>query len=211
MSESDRFVSRAWLGAVPAAVWALIAALTGGQLTVTSNPHPGFFLVLAIVIGQMGVYGWVLARPNMTQDSLRLALSRIALLQGAISVVAAVVLAAMGHPGSAILSAVVGLVFSVACWPWSWTLRRIDTERSRAYRRQYFLSSLLVGLFVAIVGLVSVIDLALGPAPTGVTARTAPSDLTTSGLMLALAVQMFLLAWDERRRPRGTGSPGHRR
>jgi hypothetical protein len=207
VSVSDRFVSRTWLGAVPFVVWALLAALTGGQLTVTSNPHPGFFLVLAIVMSLMGVYAWTLARPNMTQDDLWPALRRIALSQGAIGVVAAAVLAAMGHPGSAILSAVIGLVFSVACWPWSRTLRRNDAESHRAYRRNYFLSSLLVGLLLAITGLLGVIDLAVGPEPTGVAARMAPSDLTTSGAMLALALQMFVLAWDERRRPRRRWSP----
>jgi uncharacterized membrane protein YidH (DUF202 family) len=204
---TDRFVSRAWLAPIPFAVWALLTAVAGGQVTASSNPHPAVFLALSIAIGLMAAQGWAVTRPTWTQARLRSVTRGIALMQGAIGVVTAVALAAMGHAGSAILCAVGGLVFLVACWPWERSLRREEKERTRPYRAEYFILGLLAGLFCIGLAAYGVADLIVRPALTGAGEEWDASVVSMCGFISALAIQMLIIAWDERRRPRRSSTP----
>jgi hypothetical protein len=208
VSDQHGFVSHAWLGRVPVALWALLAATAGWQVTVSSGLHPAVFLVLSMAIGLTAIQDWVGSRPNVSRAHLRSVTRRIALLQGAVGAVAAGALAVTGYAGNAILCAVAGLLFLAVCWPWERTLRRQEQERVRHYRADYFVLQILAGLGVTAVAVVFVATgISYQPDSADSVQVVVTSSLSLFAVMLALAMQSFLLAWDERRRPRRPSTP----
>lgn len=187
-------MSHDWLALMPLVLWSLLVAAAGGLAIGTFRLQPGFFLYLALATGLLSLTRWHLAQPNLDQRHTT-ALLRMAILQAVLVPLAVAVLMSVGRPGTALTTAVVGVLIVGGAWPWRRALRWTEEDRRRPYRSTSFLSSLVFGTLALLVGL-------LNGAMALATSASSATAWALAGLHLAEAASTFIEAWDERRRPK---------
>lgn len=193
------FASREWLGVLPIVAWGALVALTGGFATPSFALHAGFFWYLAI-LGCLGsLHRWYLMRPGTGTSERIMAMRRIAVAELGVALAFSAVLLGMGETGTAVVTLVVALLVPALSWPWQWSLRRAQRERTRPYRSTSFASSLGFGAVFAALAIVN--------AATSVPGTFDSAGFPIAGVMAALAMAQFIDAWDERRRPRPIWTP----
>jgi RsiW-degrading membrane proteinase PrsW (M82 family) len=199
VSNNDDFVSKSWLAPIPAAALSLLIALTLRGSTLVGLGS-GFFLYLAVAVSGGCLVRWYWARPDIEDPDRTIALRRIAVMHIVIAVAFTTAQMVMGDTEAAVITALAALTLIGTTWPWGWTLRRAQKNRTRPYETTYLVLSLVAGL--VLVGVAA--QNAYAAFPSGLQPT---EERALAGLLLAGALAQFIEAWDEVRRPRQPRTP----